>query len=134
MIEGNSLYDALTHTSELLDVDEAIKILGLTESVVVTEYDGVTDGTHFTSLCIKFMSSGGAHIIIVPSGSTIVILSHKNVRLTLFDSHSHGNDGAVSFSSTCPKGFSSYVQQFVRSSSNQQGLNGSNVFSLSLVV
>jgi hypothetical protein len=119
MIEGNNFYDSLVTSGDLLDVDEAIQILGLESSVSVCEYNGVTDIAQFTSLCVGFLSSSGAHIIIIPSGSTVVILAHKNVCLSLFDSHSHGKDGALSFSSSCPKAFASYVRQFTTSTRNQ---------------
>lgn len=85
MIEGNSLYDALVTSGNLLDVDEAIKVLALESTVSVREYHGVTDIAQFTSLWEGFLSFGGAHIIIIPSGSIVVILAHKNVCLTLFE-------------------------------------------------
>jgi len=131
MLEGNNLYDALV-SQRYLDVDEAIKVLGLGSNVFVAEYHGVVDIAQFTSLCNEFYSIGGAHVIIIPSGSTVVILAHKNVCLSLFDSHSHGKDGALSFSASCPKAFASYVQLFTTSASNKTGIIGSNIFSIGL--
>jgi hypothetical protein len=83
-------------------------------------------------MCDEFFRDGGAYLVIIPPDNTVLILVHQNVCMSLFDSHSHGHDGALMATSTCPKAFSSYLQRFAKTDHCKDGILGANIFSIVL--
>ena len=55
------------------------------------------------NLCTEILSCFSAHIVIMPPDISVIVLVHKDTRISVFDSHAHGEGGAFMFSSQCPR-------------------------------
>lgn len=132
MLKGNKLYDTITaqNVSSFYDAEEAITVSGMEDFLGIERTIGVVDVCDLPKLCDDFFNEGGAYVVIIPPDNTVLVLVHRGLCLTLFDSHHHDQDGALMFFSKNPKDFSRYFEVFAISDHCTKGLLGANIFKI----